>query len=306
MKKNIQKHFPEVRFVNGKKWLFNPVLKKRFANRPEERVRLQYVEYLLHETTWSKNRIGFEAPVHLAESSHPLRADLVLYQQQMEPFALIECKSNHVKLSQQTAEQAARYNQSINANYLMITNGLSEYWYNLEGQKPVHTASPVKQLNSADYYRNTPQYWIQRGFLSSSAQTGIKQHITNLLIRFWEENQHLSLRYLDFSTDQFSFPIDHFYRIDTLSDGDKMAVTFLFDGVNRTKLIGVLNRDGNNRGIVMIDLETLFQDEQSIAEVHTPSGKKNQRVPDQLIQNIRLPSYKFLKNTGRELLIFFD
>jgi hypothetical protein len=78
-------HFPLIIPQPGEKYLYNPVLKKRFKNRPEERVRLRWVEYLLHQTEWPKSRIGFEAPVSLPQEENTLRADLVLYNRDFSP-----------------------------------------------------------------------------------------------------------------------------------------------------------------------------------------------------------------------------
>src|SRR6056297_3733025 len=134
MRSNTTGHFPQMRFSDGQKWLFNPILRKRFANRPEERVRLQYVEFLLRETAVTKNRIGFEALVKAYARDNSLRADLVIYDQQIAPMALIECKSGQIKLNEKTSEQAARYNLTLQANFMMITNGHSDFWYKKEGK----------------------------------------------------------------------------------------------------------------------------------------------------------------------------
>ncbi|HMB41744.1 MAG TPA: type I restriction enzyme HsdR N-terminal domain-containing protein, partial [Balneolaceae bacterium] len=125
-------HFPQVIIEDGQKWLFNPVLKKRFKNRPEERVRLQWVDFLLNQTDWNKNRIGFETPVQLRREDRALRADLLLYSDDVAPYALIECKSDQIKLSDSTAVQAARYNSLLHAPYIILTNGREDLVYKVE------------------------------------------------------------------------------------------------------------------------------------------------------------------------------
>jgi hypothetical protein len=41
---------------------------------------------------------------------------------------LVECKAPEIKISQETFDQIARYNLSLNAELLMVTNGLSHYY----------------------------------------------------------------------------------------------------------------------------------------------------------------------------------
>ena len=55
------------------------------------------------------------------------RADLIICNSQGEPTMLIECKSTTEKLSKETFFQVGRYNQHINASFLLISNGLQHY-----------------------------------------------------------------------------------------------------------------------------------------------------------------------------------
>jgi hypothetical protein len=41
---------------------------------------------------------------------------------------LIECKAPEVKIAQATFDQIARYNMTLNADYLMVTNGMNHYF----------------------------------------------------------------------------------------------------------------------------------------------------------------------------------
>ena len=41
---------------------------------------------------------------------------------------LIECKAPKVKITQTTFDQIARYNMTLKATYLMVTNGLNHYF----------------------------------------------------------------------------------------------------------------------------------------------------------------------------------
>ena len=56
------------------------------------------------------------------------RYDLVVYRD-LQPFLVIECKAPFVELTEEVAEQALRYNLILNAPYLMISNGVSDFVY---------------------------------------------------------------------------------------------------------------------------------------------------------------------------------
>src|SRR5690625_4991616 len=122
----MQHYYPEFILDGNQKWLFNPILKRRFKNLPEERIRLQWVDYLLENKLWQRSRIGFETPVKSADPESVLRADLVLYDQEFRPEILIECKAESIALTEATAEQAARYNRELGARKIILTNGYQQ------------------------------------------------------------------------------------------------------------------------------------------------------------------------------------
>jgi hypothetical protein len=44
----------------------------------------------------------------------------------------VECKAPEVKITQSTFDQIARYNMTLNADYLMVTNGLNHYFCKMD------------------------------------------------------------------------------------------------------------------------------------------------------------------------------
>jgi hypothetical protein len=44
----------------------------------------------------------------------------------------VECKAPEIKISQHTFDQIARYNMTLNAEYLMVTNGLNHYFCKMD------------------------------------------------------------------------------------------------------------------------------------------------------------------------------
>src|SRR5699024_1440801 len=101
--------YPEVVWRGRKKMLWNPIHRKPLRNRPEERVRLRIIEFLLL-AGWSRHRISTEEAIgKWADSS--MRTDIICYSRQFAPRLLIECRAEHIPLSRETAEQIARYIQ---------------------------------------------------------------------------------------------------------------------------------------------------------------------------------------------------
>jgi hypothetical protein len=44
----------------------------------------------------------------------------------------VECKAPEIKISQHTFDQIARYNLALQADFLMVTNGLEHYFCQLD------------------------------------------------------------------------------------------------------------------------------------------------------------------------------
>src|SRR5690625_3831736 len=47
-------------------------------------------------------------------------------------FLIVECKSPSVRITQETFDQIARYNLELDAEYLMVTNGLQHYFCKMD------------------------------------------------------------------------------------------------------------------------------------------------------------------------------
>jgi len=116
------------RFKNSenKPYIFDIIRKKFVAVLPEEWVRQHVVWYLIGEKKYPKSLINVEK--QLLVNGLLKRYDVVVYQKDGSVLLLVECKSPEVKISQETFNQIARYNKSLDATYLMITNGLDHYY----------------------------------------------------------------------------------------------------------------------------------------------------------------------------------
>ncbi|WP_395632729.1 type I restriction enzyme HsdR N-terminal domain-containing protein [Flavobacterium sp.] len=125
------------RFKNSKNKvsIFDEIRKKFIILTPEEWVRQHTIQFLLQEKKYPKSYINAEKTITINGTTK--RYDLVVFKPNGELFLLVECKAPEVTISQQTFDQIARYNLKLNADYLMVTNGLNHYFceMNLEEEK---------------------------------------------------------------------------------------------------------------------------------------------------------------------------
>ena len=129
-----QLNFPKYtfRFKNSenKVSIFDEIRKKFIILTPEEWVRQNVVQYLLQEKKYPKSYINVEKLIKVNDLSK--RYDVIVYQPNGEIFLLIECKAPEIKIAQETFNQIARYNLTLKANYLMVTNGVNHYFCQMD------------------------------------------------------------------------------------------------------------------------------------------------------------------------------
>ena len=127
-------NFPTFRFrfknSENKVAIFDEIRKKFIILTPEEWVRQHVTQYLLQEKKYPKSYINVEKLIKINDLTK--RYDLVVFQPTGELFLLVECKAPEVKISQQTFDQIARYNLTLKARYLMVTNGLNHYFCEMD------------------------------------------------------------------------------------------------------------------------------------------------------------------------------
>ena len=120
------------RFKNSenKVAIFDEIRKKFILLTPEEWVRQHVVQYLLIEKKYPKSYINVEKIIKI--NGLTKRYDVVVFKPNGEIFLLVECKAPGVMVSQITFDQIARYNTTLNASYMMVTNGLNHYFCQMD------------------------------------------------------------------------------------------------------------------------------------------------------------------------------
>jgi len=88
---------------------------------PEEWVRQNIFQWMRQTLQYPKEMISLEKGIMVGEMTK--RYDLLVYDQQFNPWMLVECKAQSVTLTEETLMQVLRYHIAIPVPYLCITNG---------------------------------------------------------------------------------------------------------------------------------------------------------------------------------------
>ena len=129
-KLNFQQY--DFRFKNSenKVSIFDEIRKKFIILTPEEWVRQHVVQFLLEDKKYPKSLINVEKVLKV--NGLRKRYDAVVFNPDGSIEILVECKAPEVKITQATFDQIARYNMTMNAKFLMVTNGLNHYFCQMD------------------------------------------------------------------------------------------------------------------------------------------------------------------------------
>lgn len=123
-------NFPTYKFniiKSGQKLkIFDSLRKKYLVLTPEEWVRQHCVNFLAEQLLVPYGFIKLEMQLDVNKLQR--RADIVVYNNQLQPILIVECKAPQINISQKTFDQIARYNLALKVPYLMVTNGLNHFY----------------------------------------------------------------------------------------------------------------------------------------------------------------------------------
>lgn len=123
MKKLNLPEFPaKVKHVEGKVLIFDMIRKKYVQLTPEEWVRQNFIYFLVNFLDYPKSLIRVESGLRYNRLLK--RSDILVFNRDAEALLLVECKSPDSKITQNVVDQAAVYNRSLKARYLLVTNGI--------------------------------------------------------------------------------------------------------------------------------------------------------------------------------------
>jgi type I site-specific restriction endonuclease len=129
-------NLPEYNFriikENDKLKIFDEFRKKNVALTHEEWVRQNFLKWLCEDKKYPKSLISVESG--LKYNKLQKRSDAVVYDRSGKPIMIIEFKAPSIEINNDTINQIASYNFTINASYLIVTNGLQHYCLKKDSQ----------------------------------------------------------------------------------------------------------------------------------------------------------------------------
>ena len=101
--------------------LYDPRRRKWVARTPEEEVRQHVIEWL-HDVRHIPQGL-MESEYGFIYNRRHYRADVLVFDRQLQPRILVECKAPGVKLDAAVVEQVVRYTRVLAVQFILLTNG---------------------------------------------------------------------------------------------------------------------------------------------------------------------------------------
>lgn len=114
-----------IKTEDGKKYIWDEIRKKWYVLQPEEFVRQLVIKYLIDIQQFNKNKIQVEKGFIINELEK--RFDILVYDDNFNPYLLVECKRPEIKIDQKVFDQISVYNIALKVPYLLVTNGPESY-----------------------------------------------------------------------------------------------------------------------------------------------------------------------------------
>lgn len=144
---NLPPYQIRVRETGGRKQIFDILRRKYVALTPEEWVRQHFIHYLIEHKNYPASLLANEVSLQIGEKR--MRADSVLYDNQLHPRIIIEYKAPNITLTQKVFDQITVYNLLLHVDYLIVSNGMTTYICKMDYEKQTY-----KFLETIPNYEN--------------------------------------------------------------------------------------------------------------------------------------------------------
>tara|TARA_B100001250_G_C19609806_1_gene704403 strand:+ start:376 stop:801 length:426 start_codon:yes stop_codon:yes gene_type:complete len=111
----------KTKIIDGAEYIFDYTRNKYLINTPEEWVRQNFIIYLHKKKGYPISLMSTEKKTII--NGINFRSDIVCYNRDGKAILIVECKSQKTIINNKTFDQLINYQTSINANYMIITNG---------------------------------------------------------------------------------------------------------------------------------------------------------------------------------------
>ena len=134
---NLPPYQIRVKETGGRKQVFDILRRKYVALTPEEWVRQHFIHYLIEHKNYPASLLANEVSLQIGEKR--MRADSVLYDNQLHPRIIIEYKAPNITLTQKVFDQITVYNLLLHVDYLIISNGIDTYICKMDYDSQTYT-----------------------------------------------------------------------------------------------------------------------------------------------------------------------
>lgn len=141
---NLPQFEYQIKHISDIPHIWDIIRKKYVQVTPEEWVRQHFVHYLIKDNGYPKGLISCEKGLEV--NTLKKRSDILVYNRQMEPYLLVECKSVDIKIDQKVFQQAAMYNKKIGAPHVCVTNGLKTFCFSISEENKIEILNQIPQL----------------------------------------------------------------------------------------------------------------------------------------------------------------
>ena len=116
-------------------YIWDIVRQKWIMLYPEEKVRKLWLHYLIYDKKYSPSLIQVEKK--LVINGLTKRIDIAIYNQELNPVMIIECKAPNIPIDESVMEQLIRYNQHYRCERLIVSNGNTHLGFEVKGSNIV-------------------------------------------------------------------------------------------------------------------------------------------------------------------------
>lgn len=151
---------PPVYRRNNRDCYLDPVRQKLIYITPEETVRQQVIQWLLHECEVPADMVRVEEHLSHYGIDTRRRADIIVDALSTEdhlihPLVVIECKAPGTLLGVKTSDQMVDYSDKLGCYYMVMTNGVETFCYHYDEKtgdyQPVDGLPPYEKILQGAY-----------------------------------------------------------------------------------------------------------------------------------------------------------
>jgi hypothetical protein len=119
----------KIKKKDGKLFIWDRIRKKYIVLQPEEWVRQHFINFLIEEKKVPASLISLEYGQNYNTLSK--RCDIVVWDDNLKPLLLVECKASHIAIDDDVFFQAVTYHSQLGVRFLVLTNGIAHHFYSM-------------------------------------------------------------------------------------------------------------------------------------------------------------------------------